>query len=73
MKTLFDRLKKDPYFKIESIKEIYPYSYANVMQEFKKHQSIYNCKLETINFINLLFFTEAYTVDLKKISSLFDE
>jgi hypothetical protein len=73
MKTLFDRLKKDPYFKLQDIEFTYPYSYRNILADLKNNYSIYNCKFDTINSLNLFVFFEVGQIDIKKITDLFDE
>jgi hypothetical protein len=73
MKTLFDRLKKDPYLKLEDIEYTYPYSYRNILADLNNNYSIYSCKLDTINCLNLFVFFKVGQIDIQEITNLFNE
>lgn len=73
MQNLYQRLKKDPYFKLESIKDTFPYSYENLLKDLQSNFSIYQCSLDSINVLNLFVFNKAGTIELNDITDLFDQ
>jgi hypothetical protein len=73
MKTLFERLKKEPFLKIESIKENYPYSYEKLNKELNVNFSIYQCSLDSVVMLNLFALNKTAFFDIIDITNLFED